>query len=447
MAETKVSIPKIVARWVTVAFIVFTLTVLGGAYLTLQVLPKVYTATAEIQVKMSALEIPSAAAPSGTQQPLPQDFIIQIIASPDVLLPVINDLNLEQIWAKRLGKSSKLPPLEALAYLQKRLKLEGVRGTNIIKITISSELPEEAANIANAIADRYKTMRDVQEDQRNSRGTNSLQDQIEQQQKMVDEKKAAVDKLRDETAKNGLDVTAKDTGERALVDLDERQKDLLSAKVDHDARRVLLDQLKNLPDDEFVDTLSSLGRQDSNITPLRQEIYDAQTEMTKLRKGGAKDTDARVVELQEKIDRKQQMTKELIAGTRRAMQIDTEMAKARVALLQKEVDELKAKIQHSDNPQSKKLAAYRQAQRELEEQESLLDALTIRLKQVNMDRQRLESPVRIIARAQAPAYPSSPNKLLDLFLSVVAGLVLGPLVATVTEIGFWISRRSRKQTS
>jgi capsular polysaccharide biosynthesis protein len=86
--------------------------------------------------------------------------------SPDVLLPIITDLDLDKAWAKKINAadSDELPDVDALTHMSKILKLKVVPGTNIIKITVSSDVPQEAADIANAIADRYKTMRDSEAD-------------------------------------------------------------------------------------------------------------------------------------------------------------------------------------------------------------------------------------------------------------------------------------------
>jgi capsular exopolysaccharide synthesis family protein len=73
------------------------------------------------------------------------------------------------------------------------------------------------------------------------------------------------------------------------------------------------------------------------------------------------------------------------------------------------------------------------AQRELAQQQSLLDALNVRLKQVIADSQLQESPVRIISRAQPPEVPSSPKKTLNYCISAVAGLFVGVAVAFLIE--------------
>jgi capsular exopolysaccharide synthesis family protein len=428
---------KVIRNRLWVIFTIFVLTVATGEYVTEWVLPKVYTASAEIQLhpagEHSVVTIDNAPADKGFD-PTAFQAEFEILQSPDMLQPIINDLQLDKIWAQRLykGKLEKMQPLDALAYMNSILRLDLKRGTNIIQITVSSEVAQEAADIANAVADRYKTVRQVSEDQRNTRGEESLQEQIDQQQKVVDQKRAVLDKMREDAAANGVDLTqpGSGAGDRTETDLDERQKDLLSAKVDYDARRVLLEKVQNLPDDEFISTLDALGREESKIATLRTEVLGIDSDIDNLLKDGFEENHPRVLSLRAEKERKLQQIKDLIAATRRAMVVDADMAQSRVTLLQKEVDDLKTSTrEHFTNS----LEPYRMAQRDFDEQQSLLDALSVRLKQVSADKQLLESPVRIITRATAPNFPSKPNKNLNLTVSVMAGLFVGVVVAFLIE--------------
>jgi capsular polysaccharide biosynthesis protein len=149
----------VIFRWLLIAFVVFALANLIGLYITDHILPKVYTATAQIQI---------VANPQSSDAPFQAE--LETMESPDFLRPVINDLDLDGAWAKRVYKSQQelLPAAEALAYLHHILKIDVVRGTNIITITAASDEPKEAADIANAIADRYQAARGNEVRQRNS---------------------------------------------------------------------------------------------------------------------------------------------------------------------------------------------------------------------------------------------------------------------------------------
>ena len=154
----------IILRLLLVASSVFVLTVLAGVYITNNILPKTYTATAEIQL--------SPRVDSGLDQTQFQSEF-DLMESPEVLLPVIRDLDLEKTWATQASQLDldQLSDTEALDYMNKILRIHLERGTNIVKITVSSGVPKEAADIANAIAERYKTIRDVEENQQTNPGT------------------------------------------------------------------------------------------------------------------------------------------------------------------------------------------------------------------------------------------------------------------------------------
>jgi succinoglycan biosynthesis transport protein ExoP len=430
---------KIIRNRLWVIFTIFLLTVLSGYYVTNEVLPKVYTATSQIQIRPRGILDVQGMSPSATTDKSFDSISFQaeftIMQSSDVLMPIITDMQLDKIWAKRVYKSGldALPPQDALAYMTRIVKLDFARGTNIINITVSSEVPKECADIANAIADRYKKMRDDEEDLRNNRGTDSLRDQIAEQQKVVDDARNVVEKMRQDLGTQHIVIpggAGTSVTEQAETDLDSRKKDLLTAQEDYDARRVLLESVIKLPDDQFLDTLDGLGRQQPDIGNLRADALKMETDITNLLKDGFEENHPRVQSLRAELAAKQQQITNLIAGLRRAMGVDTDMAKSRVDLLQTQVDELTKKVREDT---TNALVPFRDAQRDLEQKQSLLDALNVRLQQVIADTQLQESPVRIISRAEPPENPSKPNKQVNYAVSIMAGLFVGVGVAFLIE--------------
>ena len=187
----------ILFRWFCITFVVFAITLWTGMYVTENLLPKTYTATAELQVFVRPYPFVGSFPPPAPT--VSDEDEIPIQESPDILLPVIRDLGLDKAWAKQMSKSGveKLSEGEALAYMSKILKLDYMRGTKIIDLTVMSASPQEAADIANAIADRYKAKRDLEEDQRTTRGMDALREQIAEQQKVVERKKIPLDRPQD----------------------------------------------------------------------------------------------------------------------------------------------------------------------------------------------------------------------------------------------------------
>jgi serine/threonine protein kinase/capsular polysaccharide biosynthesis protein len=122
----------------------------------------VFTATA--RVKVDRLVVPDATSPAPAQVHDPY-FIqteFQIIQSELVLDRVIEKLDLNVHWGERYASGEKLTSARTLELLKQRLQLLPVRNTMLIGIRVSSELPSEAAELANAVADSYAEFRKQQ---------------------------------------------------------------------------------------------------------------------------------------------------------------------------------------------------------------------------------------------------------------------------------------------
>jgi succinoglycan biosynthesis transport protein ExoP len=430
---------KIIRNRLWVIFTIFTLTMLSGWYVTNEVLPKVYMASSQIQIRPRAILDINGIGPDGSTErgldSMQFQAEFQIMQSPDVLLPIITDLQLDKIWAKRVFNSGldALPPQDALAFMVAHLNLSAGKGTSIINITFSSEVPKECADVANAVADRYKTMRDVEEDQRTQRGLDSLRSQITDQEKVVNATKDQVEKMRQDLGAKGIIMPngAEGSGtEQAEADLDRRKADLLTAQEDYDAREVLLKKVIDLPDEQFLSALDGLGHQQGNIATLRSSALSIQTDISNLLNSGFGENNPKIQSLRGELEENQKQVKDLTAGLRVAMNIDTEMAKSRVTLLQGQVDALNKKVLDDT---TNALVPFRDLQRVLVQQQSMLDAMNIRVKQTSADSLLTESPVRIISRAEPPEAPSKPNKAQNYIVSVIAGLAVGLGVAFLIE--------------
>jgi len=421
-----------------VILIIFILTVGSDWFVTDQVLPKIYEASALIKITPRGEEAVTSFDGSGTDRPFDQTSFqseSEIMKSSRLQMPIISELGLDKRWAKTVYKSAveKLTPQESLAYMGQILDISFKRGTSLIEIKAQSEDPQEAAQIANAVAEHYKAMRDADEASRSNRGSDSIRDQIAQQQKIVDQARENRDKLREEAGKQGVSIDPRDNGlaSRSDTDLDARKRDLLTAKEDADARRVLMESVKDLPDDQFVNTLEALGGHEiPNIATLRADAFKLEADIDNLLKQGFEENHPRVQALRAELQRERQQITDLIAGTRRAIIVDSQMANSRVDLLNKEVQDLTEKTQKD---QSSQLGPFRDSEREYEHQESILDAYSVHLKQVIADSQLLESPVKVIAPAQPPEGPSKPNKLINLVVGGVAGLFFGIMFAFFIE--------------
>ena len=138
----------------------FGLTYFAGVYVIDNLLTKVYKGTALLELPPGDLVTPTVSSSILEPEPFQPEFE-NTMTSPEFLLAVVKDLNLQKAWAERLYKTDQdqLPDVDALTRMGNVLKIEVKRGTHIVQITASSDVPQEAADIANAVAQRYKHTR------------------------------------------------------------------------------------------------------------------------------------------------------------------------------------------------------------------------------------------------------------------------------------------------
>jgi succinoglycan biosynthesis transport protein ExoP len=429
---------RIIRNRLWVIFTIFALTLISGIYVTEELLVKNYTATAQIKIQSSAVHVQPGITMGDYDRPIdPTEFQTEYerMHSPQVLEPVITGLNLDKIWTKRIFKSPQVPMQSILAFMNNILAVTFKHGTNLVEVSARSEEPKEARDIANAVVAQYKKLRDDEQAQNNSTGSETYQSQIDQQEKVVEEKKAYREKLRDDLGKQGIIIDANSLSTNSLsnnesAELEARQKDLFDAKQDAEKRQVLLDNTTGLSDTQFVATLQGMGRATANMTTLQSDILQQDSSIKNLQQAGYGDQNERVLAVEAQLAQERDPYTTLIAGARNALKIDATMAHAGVDLLQKEVDAIMAR---NIKNQTQLILPYVDADRDYEKAQALLDTLNVRIRQNKSNDTLLESPVQVFSAAETPDIPSSPDVPLDIFLSGLAGLICGVIVAFLIE--------------
>jgi uncharacterized protein involved in exopolysaccharide biosynthesis len=150
-------------RWLSVAALVFVATGAGGIYISDHLLTKIYSATAVLSVQPQPPDSESYAGWAfSTPQSEAVEAELESIESPEVLQSVVANLGLDRAGSDQpASKSDPLTQQEAVRRLKGELQLKYKHGTDIVEVCATSEDPKEAADIANAIASGYKTMRDA----------------------------------------------------------------------------------------------------------------------------------------------------------------------------------------------------------------------------------------------------------------------------------------------
>ena len=155
-----------------------------------------YQSTARLKVENDTTDI-SGINNSLTYEAYDPRFIQttkEIIRSDTVLSNVVDALRLDEIWAN----GGKLTKKEAVNRLKRQLDVQPVRNTKLLQISATGENPQEAAQIANTVAEAYKNYRRGQRKQLTDTGVATLEEQFADQEKDIESAQEKVERLRKE---------------------------------------------------------------------------------------------------------------------------------------------------------------------------------------------------------------------------------------------------------
>jgi serine/threonine protein kinase len=167
------------------------------------ILPESYKSVARIRIEKDPLsESEDAQSRSGPTALSYDPYFIQtefeVIQSEIVLSPVIDHLGLADRWGKRFAGNRKLTRQETIALLKGHLELRPVRNASLIEIGVYSDRPQEAAEIANAIAEEYRNFRIKQYEQLAHQGVLELEKEIEDLESKIGESRTSLGRLQKE---------------------------------------------------------------------------------------------------------------------------------------------------------------------------------------------------------------------------------------------------------
>ena len=418
----------------TVILAVFLLVVLTTTVVTFFIKPT-YASTVRIAIEKDTSDIAPLIGfrPTAQYDPYWIQTQFEKIQSRSVLHPVIvdPDLNLQELWAERYKRPS-LTTNEIYQVLKKSINVEQDRNTSVIEITVYSELKEEAAKIANRIAQTYKQQRVDNQMKLSKAGIEALEKQEEAQKEKIRAAQAEVDRLK---VKLGVpDISLADsgvftstTGPQIIAKLDAAKTDTEITLAQHSA---LHDSLAALEEEDFRKASLSAMPGNRRLTVLI-ERYD---EIVRgLESGGGAALGPEHPSMSSLEKEKKTLEKQLqeeLDGIMIALKQSVDKYKLMVASLESQIE--KAKMKEAEN--TEKFRPYFTAKRELEGFQKFLEAIRARKLQETVDS---SLPKTSIVEIYDPAQPAlkqvSPKLGLNVALGVLIGLVVGVGLAFFIE--------------
>jgi hypothetical protein len=141
----------------TLAGLVVGLSTLASVTVFQALLPDEYSSLARVAVR--EVPAPDGTLPMAMSDPYLVTTAFEKLRSKAVLYPLIEEFELNERWGERRGSGEPLSIPDAYEMLQGRIDVRQVLNTGMIEIRVSSQDRHEAAELANAIADRYTEIR------------------------------------------------------------------------------------------------------------------------------------------------------------------------------------------------------------------------------------------------------------------------------------------------
>jgi capsular exopolysaccharide synthesis family protein len=354
----------------------------------------------------------------------------QKIQSKKVLHQVINHLGLNKTWAERYNAET-LTTNETYMVLQNLIQINQFRNTSIIEITAYSEDREEAAEIANSIAEQYQNDRLHSQGRMSRLGIEALSLQYEKQEAKVKAQQVEVDNLRstleisDIYSPEGSSI-GQTIEPQTVLKLENERTTSQAAYVRYKA---LFESLSMLSRDDLRKAALTAVPNDQHLARLLNE-YDVTHQKIASNKAiyGPDHTEMqRLLDLKEALDGQ---IEDKLDGILIGLQTQLVAAKNQVENLGTEVDAAKTK----DAKNTKAFRPYFLAKRALENLQKIKDMIFVRMLQETVDASLPQSSiVEIYDRAEPSMRPVRPNIALNIALGILVGLIVGVGLAFFIE--------------
>ncbi len=414
----------------TVIIVVFLIVLLSATAITL-LLPKTYSSMVRMAVNKEASDIDELFGPSLPQQfdPFFIETEFQRIQSTSILYPVIEDLELQKAWAKKLNVPGTLPLRQTYLMLLRQLNLTQTKNTSLIEIHVESRDKEEAALIANKIADIYKNSRLNQQMEAAERGIQTLIAEREAQEEKIRAQQREVDRLSQELGVS--DLTAEGTsqtltaGPAMLQRLELNRVEALQQSV---AARARLEKLKTLPKEELNNTIINVIPDQllstlQNNEALAEQRLVSLTQEKQMQHPDVQEVVAMLEKIRSQID-------ERVVGIMNSLETEVATTQSQIEKIEEQVEEFKQK----EREDTEKFRPYFLAKRQLESMQKMRDSLLAKITFEQIDSKIPKSNlVEITDPAETSIRPVRPNVTLNIALGVMVGLAAGVGLAFFIE--------------
>ena len=345
--------------------------------------------------------------------------VYQVIQRTGVLYPVIEDLKLQDKWAKGGVRPSRE---QAYQRLRSRLDVDEVRNTDLLQISVYSVDPQEAADIANKIVAVYQSTRVEEEKEIMNRAIASMNEEVGKQQKKVDEASAEVARIRDQEGIIDLNEEGtEDTRTPANTMVMKQEGEVNDAETRVAVLSTQLQQIEHLKGEDLMRMMPTLKIEDPTILKILPSYQDAVAQEALLLNSGLGENHPKVKALRAARDVFTKQLEEQVTIIRSALEKNLAGAKTTASELRRRLEE----INQRQLSQKNLSATYTRAKNNYIKEKLLLDGVRTRAQIQTMELAMPRMAVSVKQVAEPPSYAARPRVGLNLALGALVGLVVG----------------------
>lgn len=398
------------------------------------ILPESYASTARVIVKPDGADIPGMdgemrATSGDSYNPYFIQTTFELMQSQVVLSNVINRLDLNEVWGKKYNNGETFKTLDTMEILKDRMSLSPVRNTEYITITVYSDDKNEAANIANAIAESYRDYRFNVQKERADKSIDVLEQQFQDEEAQINQVQTNLDYLRTSLGVTYDNPDSESPTPTLTAEQLQHYADLeIEGEKVYQQMATQLATLQSMPVDKLRDVLPSINP-DTTLSGLVDKLHEAEQQYAVLTNDYSL-TNLVVVRVQSEIDELNRETDARVTGLMASLATQVQAEKASVDGLTASV----TKAKEQDVQQAAKTQPYWDEKLKLTRMLEFHKLLAAKIEQTRLDSTiPTTSLVQITDRAEPGKTPVKPNKTVNIILGLVFGLVMGVGLAFFIE--------------
>ena len=388
------------------------------------ILPESYASTARIKVEADGVDMGGVGDAMVIRDNEYNPYFIQttfeIMQSQVVLSNVVSAKNLNVEWGKKYFNGETLKTSETMEILKSRMSLSPVRNTKLISITVYSDDKNEAADIANAIAEAYKNYRLDSRKQVTSRGLITLEEQFTNLEQEIQVVQSNVDQLRKKLEINDQAEALGPTPGLTPAALQRYHEQMIEQQQEYKALDGRLTLLKAYDKVQLRDILPTVVP-DGRLSELLGKLSESQQKMVTMTNDFAS-TNYAVIRIQSLIDELNGEIDKRVAGILIGLESEVNQKKAALESLTQTVEETKQK----DMTEAVKNQPYYELKRKLTDMQDLhkLVYSKIEAEKLNSEMPKTQM-VQVTDYAEPGKTPVKPNKTVNIALGLLFGLIIG----------------------